>query len=471
MKFKCIFVLVAFAAATGFALQQSYTLTPSNDFVIITFSNKYPFGVSTLEGRSDRRWIPVQNFFATQSMGSVVLPLPVFYTTNTAFDPETSITTTNITTNSVYSELRLRHVSIAPGNAFKNLALVYGDLSTVAGLGDIVPPGTNAWRPEHEGAPATTVPLSNPRAVVADNYGHIYVLEKDSHALSVIDGANGTFHTAIGPLDFPGVGIRKPGKFALDPGFQYSGRQVFMQNPSGLFYRNEKIYVLDAGNGRVLRYTNGLASPTNGLVSNLFTERDEFGTALTITNGGGLWVSADELEAYYTDGTMLKHWEAATGIEIITAIPPFVDLATVIRHPVNNRLIVVDRGANRVGRANNGELEVIAGNGRPFGRSVGKAVDVSLYGPSSIVYLPVGGYLLGLDQGAGVWQVDSGNNAAELVFGEPGVHAGDGEWFQKGRRDPKVSNVLSVTLAPSDGDILMVEGGYVRRINFLRHKP
>ena len=92
-------------------------------------------------------------------------------------------------------------------------------------------------------------------------------------------------------------------------------------------------------------------------------------------------------------------------------------------------------------------------------------------GPSSIVYLPVGGYLLGLDQGAGVWQVDADDNAAELVFGEPGVHLGDGEWFQKGRRDPKVSNVLSVNLAPSDGDILMVEGGYVRRIDFLRHKP
>ncbi|HEY0549187.1 MAG TPA: hypothetical protein VGF13_06260, partial [Verrucomicrobiae bacterium] len=207
MKFKCFFALVAFAAASVSALQQEYSLVQSNGLAIISFTNKHPAGVSTLEGRLDRQWVPLENFFTTQFVGRVTLTLPPGF-----------------------SEYRVRFVSIAPGNAFKNLALVYGNLETVAGLGAVVPPGTNAWLPEHEGAPATTVPLSNPRAVVADNYGHIYVLEKDSHALSVIDGTNGTFHTAIGPIDL--FGKRQPGILPIDPGSAAPGRLVSLQDPS-----------------------------------------------------------------------------------------------------------------------------------------------------------------------------------------------------------------------------------------------
>ena len=89
-----------------------------------------------------------------------------------------------------------------------------------------------------------------------------------------------------------------------------------MQDPSGLFYRNEKIYVLDAGNSRVLRYTNGPAGPTNGTVTLIFNATDAAGVRVVITNGGGLWVSEDELEAFYTDGTKLKRWKAATGDQV-----------------------------------------------------------------------------------------------------------------------------------------------------------
>ncbi len=359
------------------------------------------------------------------------------------------------------------NVSIAPGNAFKNLALVYGNLETVGGLGPVVPPGTNAWLPEFEGADASTVPLSNPRNVVVDHAGNIYFTEKDSHALTVIEASNNAYHTVIGPLDL-GPGKREPGSFVVSPGIETPGRYVSMQDPSGLFIRNEKIYVLDAGNSRVLRFTNGPAGPTNGTVTLVFTATDAVGLPVTITNGNGLWVREDELDAYFTDGTKLKRWRAATGVETIPA--NFMDLTAVTKN-VQNNTVVVDRGNHAVFEVDSdGNKDVVAGNGRPFGRSVGKANAVALNGPSSIWYLPVGGFLVGLDQGAGVWQVDSGNNAAEFVFGEPGVHAGDGEWFQKGRRDPKVSNVQSVTVAPS-GDIVMIEGGYIRRIKFLRHKP
>lgn len=444
MKFKVLFTFIALAALTVFAAQRPMPISGSNGVATFSFSSNFLYRVGTLEGKLDKRWIPLENFFITQQSGTVTFALPPGY-----------------------SEFRVVNVSIAPGNAFKNLALVYGNLETVGGLGPVVPPGANAWLPEFEGANALVVPLSNPRNLVADLAGNIYFTEKDSHALSVIEASNNVYHTVIGPLDFP-PGTRTNGFFPVQPGYETPARYIAMQDPSGLFYRNEKIYVLDAGNSRVLRFTNGTAGPTNGTVTLIFNATDFAGVPVAITNGNGLWVSEDELEAFYTDGTKLKRWKAATGVETIPA--NFVDLVAVTKNP-DVKTVVVDRGAHAVFQVNNdGIKDLVAGNGRPLGRAVGKANSVSLNGPSSIWYLPVGGYLIGLDQGAGVWQVDAGNNAAELVFGEPGVHAGDGEWFQKGRRDPKVSNVQSVTVAPS-GDILMIEGGYIRRIKFLRHKP
>jgi hypothetical protein len=83
--------------------------------------------------------------------------------------------------------------------------------------------------------------------------------------------------------------------------------------------------------------------------------------------------------------------------------------------------------------------------------------------------------LIGLDepsvrQGARVWYADAEDNAVPFIFGRPGVHAGDGAWFQKGRTTPKISTVKSLVLAPS-GDIILVEGnGFVRKVEFLRIK-
>jgi hypothetical protein len=123
-------------------------------------------------------------------------------------------------------------------------------------------------------------------------------------------------------------------------------------------------------------------------------------------------------------------------------------------------------------RGNGSHLEVDAqgGTGFPTGPSVGKVKRVSFPGPSSICYLPIGGYLLATDAGARVWYVDDDDLTAPLIFGKPGAHDGDGDWFRAGGRRPKISNTQSVNLTPT-GDILLVEGGFVRKIDFLRHKP
>lgn len=435
MKFK--FALVLAASLSLWAAQAApptYTAVPSNGSVIITFTNTYLNGVSTLEGRLNKKWVPLQNFWTTGRIGRVTLPLPPGY-----------------------SDYRLKSSSVAPGNAFVRLALVYNQIYTVGGTGP-APEGTNLWKPEFEGTNATAVTLSNPRYAVAGDSGEIYVVEKDSHSVSVID-TNGILRTAIG--------TRQPGYFAILPPAQPPATFTPLRSPSGIHYTSGKLYVLDAGNGRVLRYTNGL-------VSQLFTESPVFGQSTNIANGGGLWVSPDEEEAYYTDGHLLKRWQASQlengsgGVTIVAS--GFVNLSDVKVNPAG-QTIVADRGDNVLWRvSNDGFKTPEAGTGSPTGRSVGPVERASIPGPSSLAFMPIGGYLLGLDQGTRVWYVDVEDEGAPLVFGKSGTHAGDGEWFQKGRKKPKISHVRSVNLAPS-GDIVILEDGYVRTIRFLRRKP
>jgi hypothetical protein len=304
--------------------------------------------------------------------------------------------------------------------------------------------------------------LSNPRAAVADEAGNIFVVEKGSHAVVVID-TNGILRTVVGTHQTNHPILFQP--------FPATNAPV-LNTPTGLFYSQGKLFILDAGNKQILKYTPRPGFPynkTNGLVQLWLID-----TNIT-TNASGLWIAPDELQAYYADGTVLRRWELETGLAAFTG--NFIELSAVTVNP-SREIIVTDRGDHVVWRVNDTLLEktLEAGIFAPTGRSVGKSRAVSLPGPSSIWYLPVGGYLLGLDyppaleRGARVWYIDREDNAAPLVFGSLGVHDGDGEWFQKGRRRPKISTVQSVSLAPS-GDIIILEGGFVRRINFLRHKP
>jgi hypothetical protein len=434
----------AFAGGTAwnyFVDRVPYLLLVNSNQTNITvlFTNKFDAGVGTVEGQSGRLWVPLENFFMTNLGGQVTLRLPTNYTV-----------------------FRLRTLSVVPGNAFANLAMAYGNIHTVGGLGE-TPEGVNGWLPSYENTPAVNVNLSNPRAAVADAAGNIYVVEKDGHAVDVID-TNGILHTIIG--------THQPGTTALDDGtFEFTPTNSPLNKPSGLWFnpdltRAEKnagfLYVLDSGNNRVREY-----STIGNYIRTLFTDSSG------ITNGGALWVStplADE--AFYTDGTVLKHWQKDTGVEVLAT--GFLSVAGVVRSP-QDRTIVADRGANRVYRVRgNGSYlqDVQAGTGFAKGfMSAGKAKRISIPGPSSICYLPIGGYFIGLEEGTRVWYVDANDEAAPFIFGASGVHDGDEAWFREHRRRPKVSNVHSVTLAPS-GDIILVEGdGFVRKIDFLRHKP
>lgn len=462
MKSKLLFALALLFSATAWAVEKTaYTLTPTtNDTVVIRFTNNFsrPNGVSTLEGLLGRKWVVLQNFFTTQNIGSVELPLP-----------------------SGYSKYRLRSMSVVPGNAFPRLALAYGKISTVAGTGPAsAGAGTNLWRPEYEGAIATNVPLSSPRAAVADDAGNIYVVEPSTHSVLVIARTNGRIYTAIGQLGERGGGniglpTGSPTYPATNPPPPDEFAFPVLHYPTGLFYSQGILYVLDSGNARVLKYRNGL-------VSKLFSEAG-FGVSARLENGGALWVSGDELEAFYTDGTVLKHWEIVdlengVGGTTIEA-SGLVSLADV-KVDSRGRTIVADQGANRLYRVRGPKQDfrqdLWAGNGQLVGPSVGDARRVALAGPSSIAYLPIGGYFISTDAGARVWYVDIDGDIAPFIFGRaptakrPGAHAGDGFWFRRGGRAPKVSNVQSISVAPN-GDLILLEGGYVRKIQFLRATP
>ena len=140
MKPILSFVLLAASAALPLhaaALRYTIAPNPSNNTVTVSYTNNFFTGVCTVDGREGDRWVPLKNFFTRERIDVVTLTLP---------------------TNSAIA-YRLRCLSVAPGNAFVNLARSYGVISTIAGNGSS-PAG--AWLPEYEGAPATEVPLSNP---------------------------------------------------------------------------------------------------------------------------------------------------------------------------------------------------------------------------------------------------------------------------------------------------------------------
>jgi hypothetical protein len=401
---------------------------PNSGKTFVNYSNRFFEGVCTVDARQGRSWVPVQNFWVTQRVGQATLQLPA--------------------TNS--TQLRLRALSVAPGNAFVNLARAYGTISTVAG--SLIE--TNSWLPEWEGTNATEVRLANPCCAVADDAGNIYVAERDGHAVDKI--------TPDGKI-FTLIGQHRPG-FNVTNDSGVAGPTILLNTPSGLFIANSNLYVLDAGNSRLR--TIGLSDPTL-LVTNVFADLPD-----AMPNAHGLYVGLNKSgfanEAYFGVGGTLRYWDKVTVTNFATG---FGEIGFVTINP-NDRLIVTDPPNHRAYRVRNnghwGEDTVVAGSGFPNGNSIGGDADeVALPGARSLAYLPIGGYFVGLDQGARVWYVDSDDTAAPFVFGQPGAHEGDGKWFRKGGRKAKISNVQSVYVAPS-GDIILVEGGVVRKIRFLR---
>ncbi|MSU20745.1 MAG: hypothetical protein EXS30_05055 [Pedosphaera sp.] len=389
----------------------------------LAWTNAFSSGVCTVEAAIAPvgPWVPQKNVFTTGSTG---------------------ITQLFLRGNNAFYRLRAVDVSSTP-QGFSNLCSSYSIVRTIGGKGDFGSDGFNGWDAQFEGGPATAAELSRPHFAMADDAGNIYVADKDGHAIRKLT-PEGRIVTV--------AGINEPGD---DGNIPAPGTQLRLSSPNGLWVRGDgTVYILDLDNAKIRRLN------TNGVMTTLFTVNGG------IETGRGLWVKDDETLAYVASGTSVKRWTPSAGVK--TFANDFVNLGNLVVDP-SGKLVVTDRGGNRVYRiSNGGNPTAIAGNGETSGGGDGAmALETGLHGVRGVWFLPNGGYFLATHEGSQIWYVDTAGVIHLFVDGARNFHTGDGEYFKA--PGLKVSEVRSVTMDKS-GNIIITENdsGFIRVIDFLR---
>jgi DNA-binding beta-propeller fold protein YncE len=127
------------------------------------------------------------------------------------------------------------HLYIADLRRVHALELATGKLAVIAGNGEKGIPA--------DGALATAAPLVDPRAVAVDRHGHVYILERNGHALRVVtpDGRIRTVVNASGKKGATGDGG--------------DARLATLNGPKHLCLdRDDSILIADAENNLIRRY-------------------------------------------------------------------------------------------------------------------------------------------------------------------------------------------------------------------------
>jgi hypothetical protein len=434
---KRLFWLLIFGPMLAHAGGYDFQITSLSLNGQISWTNAFTSGVCTVEaaGRLNSSngqtvWIPLQNYFTTNSAGAGVFP-PA---------PGNGF-------------LRLRAVEISTNTpqAFTNLVQSYGLLHTIAGNGDAGysqpgQDGTNYWRPGFEGGYATNAALSRPHFAMADNFSNVFIVDKDSDSVLKVT-PDGRIHTVAGTHSI-----------SNGPDGSTPATAVGMNLPNGLWVRGDgTVYVLDTGNGKVRRLD------TNGMMTTLFTD------SKGISGGRGLWVKDDESLIYYCSGAHLRQWTPGGGSVNLNSA--FNDLGNIIVSGTN--IVATDRGDNTVWlvNTNNGVRTLLFGNGGTNLVVDGTlAATNGLYGVRGVWQPPIGGYFLATDYGAQFLYVDITGVIHIFVNGYADDHAGDGQWFYT--PGYKFGQLRSVSM-DRQGNLLIVENdtGYVRRIDFQRLTP
>lgn len=398
---------------------------------VLAWTNAPVPGICTIQAASapNGPWTPGQNAFATNSTGTLTVPMAG----GNCFH-------------------RMQAVAVLPTpQGFTNLVYAYGILETIAGSGFGRLDTVSYWSPYFEGVPATWAALSRPHIAMADRAGNVYIADKNSHSVLRVT-PDGTIHTHAGTHvgGFNGEGPAPATTLQLN-------------YPNGLWTRSDgTVYVLDTDNGRVRRVD------TNGTMTTLFMATSD-GSAITV--GRGLWVRDDEAKAYFCAGTKVRSWTPSGGLKTLAS--GFSELGDLYVEPGGD-VIVCDRGANYAYRVHpNGSQAILAGNGTTNGGGDGfSALATGLYGLRSPWPVPTGGYLLLTHDGCQLWYLDTVGIIHLLLNGSSGLsHNGDGAFFY----NPsvlKISEGRSVTM-DYDGNLLICESdyGYIRRIRFQRIPP
>lgn len=345
----------------------------------------------------------------------------------------------------------------ADGEEFDRVVAGFDRLEWMAGLGANEDPlDNNDWLSSFEGALAVEVELSNPHFASADALGRVYVADKASHSILRIE-PDGRVFTHAG-THVAGTGVVPAAPAATQP----------LQSPNGLFVKPDgTVFLYDTGNRRVCRIA------PDGTMNVVFV--DDSPTFSYI--GRGLWVSPDEREIYYADGSVVKKWSAGG---ITTVATGFSELGNLDVHPLSGLLHVTDRATDDVSRSAVWRLEAdgsrtrVAGNGRLEGGGDGfPATDTFLDQVRGIAFTPGGGYFLCTHKGGDVWYVDTTGIIHLFIQGRGSGNRNEGN----GRRPPLVSvdalsEPRSVALAPN-GDLLIAtnDAGYLRRVRSAAKPP
>ena len=320
---------------------------------------------------------------------------------------------------------------------FDDLLESYDVLETVAGTGLIPGKGVNGWLPEMEGGSATEAELSRPHMTMADEFGNLYIADKDAHAIRLVT-VDGTVHTVAGTNL---AGHNGDG----------SGVETQLNAPNGLYtFADGTTYILDLDNGMIRKLA------TDGTLSTIIDDPSG------IDIGRGLWVSPDEAMIFYSSGREVRMWNKSDGISVYA--DGFVALGNLAVDPSDNQLVVTDRGAHGVYKVYaDGTRDLIAGNETASGGGSGlPATSTGLKEVRGIAFHPEGGYFLATHDGGQIWFVDDDNSIHLLIDGDDdGTHAGDGLPLNSPGR--KISEPRAVTLAPN-GDLIITEhdAGFIR---------
>jgi hypothetical protein len=397
---------------------------------VLRWTNAPVPGVCTIEvaDTPSGPWTPTKNAFATNSAGTLTVPLEA----GNRFH-------------------RLRAVEVAAtSQGFTNLVQSYGMLETLAGFGGGQMDGVSYWQSWFEGGPASWASLSRPHFAMADRAGNVYIADKNSHSFLRVT-PEGTIFTHAGT---------HVGGFDGEGPAAATNLQLNLPNRLGV-RADGTVYVLDTQNGRVRRVS------TNGVMATLFLAT---ANGSSLAGGRGLWVKDDESLAYFCAETRVRRWTPGGGLTTLST--GFTDLGTLFVE-TNGNLLACDRGAHYVYRITpSGTKAIVASNGTALGGGDGApALSTGLYGVRSTWPVPTGGYLLLTHDGCQLWYLDTAGIVHRLLNGASGnTHDGDGLFFYS--PEPKISEGRSVTMDYA-GNILICESdyGYVRRIRFQRLDP
>ncbi len=328
--------------------------------------------------------------------------------------------------------------SESEGEEFATLVGCYGLLGTVAGTGTDGSKGVNLWDEGMEGGPALAAELSRPHMTMADVAGHLYIADKDAHAIRRVD-LDGIITTI--------AGTGRAGDDGDDP---VAGVDARLSSPNGLYaLADGTVYIHDMGNDKVRRLS------ADGELTTLFE-------TLGSGTGRGLWVADDESQAFVACGENVQVWTPDGGVEVYA--DGFVSLGNLVVDP-DGLLVVTDRAGSAVWRISaGGEHELIAGNGTFSGGGDGElAVETGLAEVRGVWFHPLGGYFLATHVGDQIWYVDTDGVIHLFLDGEKDAHAGDGEPFDS--PGPKISEPRAITM-DARGQLLITENdvGYVRVI-------